>query len=92
MSGRAAQLALVDPGTGAVRVARRPLLALGQDVGWARWLPDGTHLIVGVGTGGYLVDSATLSARPLLPARGHGHDTPNSQDINYSTAVVPLRR
>jgi len=91
-SGRAAQLALVDPGTGAVRVARRPLLALGQDVGWARWLPDGTHLIVGVGTGGYLVDSATLSARPLLFARGHGHNAGNSQDINYSTAVVPLRR
>ncbi len=91
-SGRAAQLALVDPGTGAVRVARWPRLALGQDVGWARWLPDGTHLIVGVGTGGYLVDSATLSARPLLSARGHGHNAGNSQDINYSTAVVPLRR
>jgi hypothetical protein len=91
-SGRAARLALVDPGTGAVRVARSPRPVLGQDAGWARWLPGGAHLIVGAGTGGYLVDAATLSARPLLIAPGHGHSTGTGQDINFTAAVVPQRR
>ena len=91
-SGRAARLALVDPGTGTVRVARRPRPVLGQDFGWARWLPDGSHLIVGTGTGGYLVDSATLSATPLLIAGGHGHKNRNGQDINFTAALVPQRR
>src|SRR6266516_126062 len=91
-SGRAARLALVDPVTGAMRLARGPRLALGLDYAWARWLPGGTHLIVGAGTGPYLVDSATLSARPLFLARGHGHHAGSSQDINFTTAVIPLRR
>jgi hypothetical protein len=56
-----------------------------------RWLPGGTHLIVGAGTGPYLVDSATLSAR-LLFARGHGRNIGSSQDINFTAAIVPLRR
>ena len=89
-SGHTARLALVNPGAGAVRVARSPRPVLGLDFGWARWLPGGTHLIVGAGTGGYLVDAATLSARRLLP--GHDHKIGNGQDINFTTAVVPLRR
>ncbi len=90
---RTARLALVDLGSGAVRVARRPRLALGQDFAWARWLPGGMHLIVGAGTGdSYLVDSATLSARPLLLTRGHGHSTGNSQDINFTAAIIPPGR
>lgn len=73
-------------------MARRPWLALGQDIAWVRWLPDGTHLIMGAGTpGGYLVGSATLSARPFF-ARGRGHNTGDSQDINYTAAIIPLRR
>jgi hypothetical protein len=91
-SARAARLALVDAGTGAVRVARRPLLMLGLDIGWARWLPDGTHLIMGATTRAYLVDSATLSARPFSFASGRGHNIGYSRDVNYSAAVVPLRR
>jgi hypothetical protein len=79
--------------TGPVRMARGPRLALGQDIAWARWLPDGTRLIVGMGTGDcYLVDSATLSAEPLFLARGDGHHLGNSQDINVTAAIVPLRR
>jgi hypothetical protein len=84
-----ARLAIVSLATGAVRVARAPRLALGMDFAWARWLPGGTHLIVGAGTGPYLVDSATLSARPLV---AHGRNIGNSQDINFTAAIVPLRR
>jgi hypothetical protein len=85
-----ARLAIISLATGAVRVARAPRLTLGTDFAWARWLPGGTHLIVGAGTRPYLVDSATLSARPLV-AR-HGRNRANSQDINFTAAIIPLRR
>jgi hypothetical protein len=84
-SGNAARLALVDLATGAVRVVPRPRLVLGLDIAWARWLPDGAHLIVGPAAGGSdLVDAATLSAEPLVVA----HES--SEDLDYTTAVVPL--
>jgi hypothetical protein len=84
-SGNAARLALVDLATGGVRVAPRPRLVLGLDIAWARWLPDGVHLIVGPAAGGSdLVDAATLSAEPLVVA----HES--SEDLDYTTAVVPL--
>jgi hypothetical protein len=84
-SGSAARLALVDPATGALRVVPRPSLVLGEDVAWARWLPDGVHLIAGPSaTGSDLVDAATMSAEPLVVA----HE--NSWDLDYTTAVVPL--
>jgi hypothetical protein len=87
-----ARLAIVNLATGAVRMARGPRLALGMDFAWARWLPGGTHLIAGAGTGPYLVDPATLSAKPLFFTRGHGHNIGNGQDINFTAAVLPLRR
>jgi hypothetical protein len=86
-----ARLAIVSVATGAVRMARVPRLALGEDYAWARWLPGGTHLIAGAGTGPYLVDSVTLSATPLF-ARGERHTIGNSQDINFTAAIVPPRR
>jgi hypothetical protein len=91
MTPGSARLAIVNVATGAVRVARAPRLALGTDFAWARWLPGGTHLIVGTGTGPYLVDSATLSARPLV-AHGPGRNRGSSQDINFTAAIIPLRR
>jgi hypothetical protein len=72
-----------DPGHPGAR------LALGQDSGWARWLPGAARLIVGTAAGaGYLVDAATLSATPLSYARGTG----DGQGLNYTVAVVPLPR
>jgi hypothetical protein len=89
---QAARLALADLATGTVTVAPALRLALGEDIAWARWLPDGRDLIVGGATGGGdLVDSATLSAEPLVVARGHQDDRGNSQDINYTTVIVPPR-
>jgi hypothetical protein len=83
-TGQTARLALVDLATGAIRVAPWPRLTLGIAVAWARWLPDGIHLIVGPAPGdGYLVDAATLSAEPLVIAGGNGGA------IGYTTAVLP---
>ena len=84
-SSNMARLAIVDLATGAVRIAPRLSLPLGMDIAWARWLPGGAHLIAGAATGTtYLVDTATLSARPLVVAPGPG------ADVNYTTAIVPL--
>ncbi len=90
-SKRTARLALIDPATGSVRVASRPVITLGQDFDLARWLPDGRHLIIGAGAGGYLVDSATLAARPLVFAGRDGRRTGSGQDINFTAAIVSPR-
>jgi hypothetical protein len=82
-SGRSARLALIDVAAGSLRVVRRSSLELGIDYGWARWLPDGRRLIAGTGSGGLLVDAATLDVRPLHLTRGN----PTS-DLNYSAAVI----
>ena len=86
-SGRSARLALVDPATGGLRVARTPVLPLGVDYGWARWISDGGRLLAGTATGGYLVDAATLGARPLHERKGSG-----SSGINYTTVVISRAR
>jgi hypothetical protein len=84
-SGSSARLALVDLATGALRVVPGVRVALGADIAWARWLPGGSSLIAGATTGGgYLVDVATLAARPLA-VRGRG-----AVDVNFTAAVVPL--
>lgn len=84
-SGASARLALVDLATGALRVVPGVRVALGADIAWARWLPGGSSLIADATTGsGYLVDVATLAARPLA-VRGRG-----AVDVNYTAAVVPL--
>jgi hypothetical protein len=80
-----ARLALVNLVTGTVRMAREPHFALDTDIGWARWLPDDRRLLIGPATmGGYLVDTVTLSAEPLIVARGHG-----SQDPNFTIVLAP---
>lgn len=87
-----ARLAIVDLATGAVRTAPGHWLALGSDFAWARWLPDGKHLITCTWTPGYLVDSVTLTAKPLVPANGPSHPADSGQDLNFTVAVVPPRR
>ena len=83
----AARMELLNLTTGTVRVAREPELALDAGIGWARWLPDGRRLVMGPATvGGYLVDTTTLSAKPLRLIRGHG------QDPNYTAVLAPAPR
>ncbi len=82
---------LADVATGAVRVAATPRFPLGIDIAWARWLPDRMRLIAGpLGGTSYLVDSATLSAEPLVTGAGPDHQP--GPDINYTTAVIPRKR
>jgi hypothetical protein len=89
-SGQTARLALVDPVTGALRLARGVELRLGVDYCGAYWLPDG-RLVVAAGNG-FLVNPATLAAKPLVVARGHGRTTRNVGNIGFNGTVVPLPR
>jgi hypothetical protein len=90
----AARLMLVDLATGSARVAREPQLAVGAGIGWAQWVPDGRRLVMGPAStgGGYLVDTVTLSAEPLVVVRGHGRDRTSNQDPNYTTVLIPSPR
>jgi hypothetical protein len=89
-SGQTARLALVDPVTGALRLARGIELRLGVDYCGAYWLPHG-RLVVAAGNG-FLVNTATLAAKPLVLARGHGRTTGNIGNIGFNGTVVPLPR
>jgi hypothetical protein len=95
----AVQLAMVNTGTGALRLAGSVRLAIGAPVAWALWLPDGRYFLTGGAEASYVVNAATLSARPLFFMRGSDRFMPSSdrsiqdsQDLNYSAVVVPLRR
>lgn len=86
-SGTSARLALIDPATGGLRVVRTPLLPLGLDYGWARWLSGGDRLIAGTATGGYLVDPATLRSVILRSRKGSV-----ASGINYTAVVISRAR
>jgi hypothetical protein len=83
-----AELAIASSQTGSLRLVPRARFAIGQDVAWVQWLPGGRQLLAGAGNGSYLVDTATLSARPLFFVRSHDHNVQDSQDVNYSAVVI----
>jgi hypothetical protein len=53
-----------------------------------QWLPGGSQLIAGAGSGSYIVDAATLSSRPLFFVHSRDHNIQDSQDVNYSAVVI----
>jgi hypothetical protein len=75
------ELAIVDTGTGALRLVRAARLGTYEDVGWARWLPGGHRLIVGAEVGSYAVDAVTLSVRAFSFVPGN--------DIDFSATILP---
>jgi hypothetical protein len=88
----AVHLAMVNTGTGTLRLAASIPLVVGCGPGWARWLPGGRHLIAGAIEASYAVNAATLSARPLSFTHSRDHYIETSQDINYSAVLMPPRR
>ena len=86
------QLAIVEAGTGAMRLAGAARLGIGADAAWALWLPDGRHLLIGGAVSSYAVNAATLFAQPLYFVHGRDHYIEASQDINYSAVILPPRR
>lgn len=83
-----AELAIASTQTGSLRLVPRARLAIGEDVAWVQWLPGGRQLIAGAGNGSYIVDAATLSARPLLFLHSHDRNIQDSQDVNFSAVVI----
>lgn len=83
--GGTVQLAIVSTRTGAMRLVPRARFLVGEDVGWARWLPGGKQLIAGGVDRGYIVTTASRTARPLRFRR-----SPRG-DIGYSAVILPPR-
>jgi hypothetical protein len=86
----AMQLALVDPRTGTLHLVRKVQGEIGEPVGWALWLRDGRHVLVGTFSANYrayhhyLVDMETGASRLV--------DFSNDQnvDVNFSSVVIDL--
>jgi hypothetical protein len=53
-----------------------------------QWLPGAKQPLAGAGNGSYIVDAATLSARPLFFLHSRDHNIQDSQDVNYSAVVI----
>jgi hypothetical protein len=83
--GGTAELAIADTATGALRIVASAHYPVGEDIGWARWLPGGNQLIVIGADDPYLISTQTLSARSL----GFVHR--GAQSINFSVIVIPHR-
>jgi hypothetical protein len=83
-----AELAIISTRTGAARLVPRVSLLTGQDIAWARWLPGGKMLLVGGMTFAGVVNSRTLSVRPYHFVHGRDQYIEDSQDVNYSAAVI----
>ncbi len=82
--GQTAELAVASTGTGRIRLVPDVRLMVGLDADWARWLPGG-RTIVTLANRDYLVDAATLAARPFrFGGAGHGAD-----DVNFSAELLP---
>jgi hypothetical protein len=86
--GQTAELAIASTATGAMRLAPRVRMTVGQDTDWVRWLPGGARLVVLANRNDqvtYLVTAATLAARPFR-FTGGGHD------VNFSAELITPRR
>lgn len=82
------ELAIVNTGTGSLRLVHAARLVTTEDVGWARWLPGGNRLIVGAEGGSYAVDAVTLATRPFSFLGTPGEDINSSGDINFSATIL----
>ena len=81
--GEAAELAIASTATGTIRVVPQVKMTVGEDADWVRWLPGGRTLVA-EGYRDYLVNAATLAARPF-------HFTPIRYGvyIDYSAELIP---
>jgi hypothetical protein len=85
-------LALVNTGTGTVRLVPGAQLDTTEDAGWAVWLPGGNRLLAGALDYSYAVDTNTRAARPFFFfASGTDHDIMDTPDLNFSSVLLPGR-
>jgi hypothetical protein len=77
------QLAIVNTGTGAVRLVPGTLLYTTEDAFWAVWLPGNERILAGAVGSAYAVDARTLAVRPFA-------FVPSAD--GFSAVVLPARR
>jgi hypothetical protein len=84
--GGRVQLAIVSTRTGATRLVPGASFVIGEDVAWARWLPNGKQLIAGGVDRDDIVTPATPAAQPLRFRHNAGGI------IGYSAVILPPRQ
>ena len=87
-----AQLALINVRTGILRLVHGTRTQMAPPAAWARWLPDSQHLVVGGLDESYLVSAPAMAARPMFFLHGHDHNIQDSEDLNFSSVIVPPHR
>ena len=84
----AMQLAIVDTATGKLRLIPGVQGEIGESVGWARWLPDGTHVLAGTFSAQYraynhyLIDADTNTVKLV------DFSSDQNTDVNFSASTV----
>ena len=84
----AMQLAIVDTRTGSLKLIPGVQGEIGESVGWARWLPDGTSLLAGTFSSDYrtynhfLVNTATGAVKLV------DFSANRNLDVNFSSSTI----
>jgi len=87
-----AQLALINTRTGVVRLVHGTRTLTVPPAAWAQWLPDSRHLVVGGLDASYLVNASAMTEKPMFFLPGHDHNIQDSEDLNFSSVIVPPHR
>jgi hypothetical protein len=84
----AMELALVDTTTGSIRLIPGAHGNIGESVGWARWLPDGTQVLTGTFSDDYRVYNHFLLDTTTGAVTKVDFSPDLNRDINFSASQI----
>jgi hypothetical protein len=84
----AMQLALVDTTTGSIRLIPGAKGNIGESVGWARWLPDGTRVLTGTFSDDYKVYNHFLLDTKTGAVTKVDFSRDINRDVNFSASGI----
>jgi hypothetical protein len=84
----AMELALVDTVTGSIRLIPGARYNIGESVGWARWLPDGTQVLTGTFSDHYRVYNHYLLNATSGAVTKVEFSSNINRDVNFSASQI----
>jgi hypothetical protein len=84
----AMELALVDPASGSIRLVPGAQGNIGESVGWARWLPDGTQVLTGTFSDDYRVYNHYLLDTTSGAVSKIDFTSDVNRDVNFSASQI----
>jgi WD40 repeat protein len=84
----AMELALVDPASGSIRLIPGARGNIGESVGWARWLPDGTQVLTGTFSDDYRVYNHYLLDTTSGAVSKVDFTSDVNRDVNFSASQI----